>query len=76
MATMERPERSSSDAVRTGWRDVFAGAAKTALVAFVVFGIKELVEVRSLDTQATIVDALLIGVGILLVDAVLKWTKG
>jgi hypothetical protein len=75
MATMERPE-SSSVAVRSGWGDVFAGAGKTALVAFVVLQIKELVDAGALDTKATAVDALLIAVGMLVVNAVLRWANG
>lgn len=76
MATMERPEMSSRAAVRTGWGDVFASAMKTALVAFVVLQIKELVDAGALDTKATAVDAVLIAVGLLLVNAILKWAKG
>ena len=76
MATMERPERSSSVAARAGWGDVFAGTMKTWLVAFVVLQIKELVDAGALDTKATAFDALLIAVGIFLVDAILKWSRG
>jgi uncharacterized membrane protein len=76
MATMERPEMSSSAAGRAGWGDVFAGTVKTALVAFVVLQIKELVDAGALDTKATAVDAVLIAVGLMLVNAVLKWARG
>jgi flagellar motor protein MotB len=76
MATMERPERPSSVAGRAGWGDVFADTMKTALVAFVVLQIKELVDAGALDTKATAVDAVLIAVGILLVNAVIKWSRG
>ena len=76
MATMERPERSSSVTGRTGWGNVFASTMKTALVAFVVLQIKELVDAGALDTKATAVDAVLIAVGIFLVDAILKWARG
>jgi hypothetical protein len=75
MATMERPE-GSRVAVRSGWGDVFASTAKTALVAFVVLQIKELVDAGALDTKATAVDAVLIAVGMFLVNAVLKWANG
>jgi hypothetical protein len=75
MATMERPERSSV-AVQSGWGGVFANTAKTALVAFVVLQIKELVDAGAFDTKATAVDAILIAVGMLIVNAILKWANG
>jgi hypothetical protein len=75
MATMERPE-SSSVAARSKWGDVFASTAKTALVAFVVLQIKELVDAGMLDTKATAVDAILIAAGMLIVNSVLKWANG
>jgi hypothetical protein len=62
-------------ATTTGWRNVFAASAKTAVVGFVVLQAKEWFDAGMFDTTATAVDALLIAGGLLVVNAILKVTK-
>jgi hypothetical protein len=58
-----------------GWNVVFFRAVITAVVAFVVLQAKELFDAGRLDTPATAVDAVLIAVGILALNAILKVAK-
>ena len=57
------------------WNQVFTSALKTAVVAFVVLQLKEWFDAGRFDTPATAVDAILVGAGILLVNAILKLVK-
>jgi hypothetical protein len=73
---MESTARSADISVSSsGWRDIFMRALKVAVVGFIVLQAKELVDAGMLDTKATAVDALLIGAGVLLYDAILKWAS-
>lgn len=57
------------------WTAVSVRAISVAVVAFVVLQVKELYDAGAFDTPATAVDALLIGAGTFLLNAVLKWGK-
>ncbi len=57
------------------WTAVTIRAVNVAVTAFVILQAKELYDAGALDTPATGVDALLIGAGTFLVNAVLKWGK-
>ena len=59
----------------TGWAQVAFRALTTAVIAFVVLQAKEFYDTSRFDTPGTGADALLIGVGSLLVYAGLKWLK-
>lgn len=61
--------------VPAGWPQVVSRAATTAVVAFVVLQAKEFFDTGRFDTPGTGADAVLIGVGMLGVSAVLKWMK-
>jgi hypothetical protein len=54
----------------TGWADLLVRAVKVALVAFVVLQLKELVDAGTFDTLATSIDAGLIAIGTLVVNAI------
>ena len=62
----------AGSAQRTGfdWREVLAPAATVAVVAFVVLQIKEFVDAGRLDTPGTMVDALLVAGGMLVLNTV------
>lgn len=64
----------TSDAPST-WGAVTARALTVAIIAFLVLQAKELFDAGMLDTPATSVDAVLIGVAVFLVNAVLKFGK-
>jgi hypothetical protein len=70
---MASTARAAEVSTSPGWRELFLRAAKIAVVGFVVLQAKELVDAGMLDTQATAVDAVLIAVGVLIVDALYKW---
>lgn len=59
----------------TSWTAVTTRAVLVAVTAFVVLQVKEYVDARMFDTPATAVDAVLIGAGVFLVNAILKWGK-
>jgi hypothetical protein len=59
--------------VPAGWNAVLSRAATTALVAFAVLQGKEFYDTGRFDTPGTGADAVLIGVGMFAVSAVLKW---
>ena len=61
--------------VPAGWAQVGFRALTTAVIAFVVLQGKEYFDAGRFDTAGTGADALLIGGGVFLVNAVLKWTK-
>lgn len=61
--------------VPAGWGAVAARSATTAVVAFVVLQAKEMFDAGRFDTPATAVDAVLIAVGMFLVNAVYKLAK-
>ena len=63
------------DNAPAGWNQVYIGALKTAVVAFVVLQAKEWFDAGRFDTPATAVDAVLIGGGIFVLSAILKWAK-
>jgi hypothetical protein len=56
--------------VPAGWSEASVRSVKAALVAFVILQAKELFDAGRFDTPATAVDALLIAVGIFLVNAI------
>jgi len=58
-----------------GWSEVLFRTMSTAVIAFVVLQAKEWFDAGRFDTPATAVDALLIAVGIFLMNAILKWSK-
>jgi hypothetical protein len=73
---MASSARTSDVAVpSSGWRDLLMRAVKIAVVGFVVLQAKELVDAGMLDTKATAIDAVLVAVAVLVVDAVLKWSN-
>ena len=57
------------------WGQVLFRTVSTAVIAFVVLQAKEYVDAGRFDTAGTGADALLIGGGVFLVNAVLKWAK-
>ena len=59
----------------TGWADLIVRAVKVALVAFVVLQLKELVDAGTFDTPATAIDAILIAVGTLALNAIFMRMK-
>ncbi|HEY7686518.1 MAG TPA: hypothetical protein VH833_10475 [Gemmatimonadales bacterium] len=61
--------------VPAGWGAVATRSATTAVVAFVVLQAKEMYDAGRFDTPATAVDAVLIAVGIFLVNAIYKLAK-
>jgi len=58
-----------------GWNKVLTDALKTAVVAFVVLQAKEYFDAGRFDTPATTVDSLLVGTGVLLLNAIMKLVK-
>jgi hypothetical protein len=61
--------------VPAGWSAVLFRAVTTAVVAFVVLQLKEWHDAGVFDTLGTAADGLLIGGGVFVVNAVLKWAK-
>jgi len=61
--------------VPAGWGAVATRAATTAVIAFVVLQAKEMYDAGRFDTPATAVDAVLIAVGVFLVNAIYKLAK-
>ena len=59
----------------SGWAQVAFRALTTAVMAFVVLQAKEFYDAGRFDTTGTGADALLIGCGIFLLNAALKWLK-
>jgi hypothetical protein len=59
----------------TSWTAVTMRGLLVTVTAFVVLQMKEYVDAGMFDTPATAVDAILIGAGVLLVNAILKWAK-
>lgn len=57
------------------WGAVAVRAVTVAVISFIVLQAKELYDAGMLDTPATGVDAVLIGVAMFLVNAVLKMGK-
>ena len=51
------------------WKQVLSGALKVAIVAFVVLQAKEKHDAGQFDTAGTAADGLLVGVGMLIVNA-------
>jgi hypothetical protein len=72
---MENVKKQSVVAARNGWMDILINVVMTAMVAFVVLQAKELFDAGRLDTPATAVDAGLIAVGVLLLNAIVKLVK-
>ena len=58
------------------WGAVVFRAATAAIVAFVVLQIKEYVDAGMLDTPGTGADAMLVGGGVLVLNAIFKLAKG
>ena len=58
------------------WGAVIFRAATATIVAFVVLQIKEYVDAGMLDTPGTGADALLVGGGVLVLNAIFKLAKG
>jgi len=61
--------------VPAGWGAVATRAATTGVVAFVVLQAKEMYDAGRFDTPATAVDAVLIAVGVFLLNAIYKLAK-
>jgi hypothetical protein len=59
----------------TGWADLLVRALKVALVAFVVLQLKELIDAGTFDTPATAIDATLIAIGTLVLNAIFMRMK-
>lgn len=58
------------------WSAVIFRAATTAIVAFLVLQLKEYHDAGMFDTSGTGADALLVGGGVLLLNAIFKLAKG
>jgi len=56
--------------VPAGWTEASVRSVQAALVAFVILQAKELFDAGRFDTPATAVDAILIAIGIFLVNAI------
>lgn len=69
---MESVKKQSIINVPNGWADVLVRTVMTAVVAFVVLQLKELVDAGAFDTPATALDAGLIAAGIFLLNAIIK----
>ena len=69
---MESSKQWLSIDVPAGWADALVRAVKTAIVAFVVLQAKEWFDAGRFDTPATAVDAVLVAVGVFLLNAVHK----
>lgn len=54
------------------WKQVLTGAAKAAVIAFVVLQAKEKYDAGRFDTAGTAADGVLIGVGTLIVSGIQK----
>jgi hypothetical protein len=61
--------------IPNSWVHILLDTLKVALVAFVVLQIKEWFDAGAFDTPATVVDAVLIAVGILVLNAILLLAK-
>ena len=59
----------------TSWTAVTTRAILVAVTAFVVLQAKEYIDAGAFDTTGVGVDAILIGAGVFLVNAILKWGK-
>ncbi len=62
--------KSASGRSRFDWMEVLLATASVAVVAFLVLQIKEYVDAGRFDTRGTLVDALLVAVGVLVLNAV------
>lgn len=58
------------------WSAVIFRAATTAVVAFLVLQLKEYHDAGMFDTPGTGADALLVGAGVLFLNAIFKLMKG
>ncbi|MGH7538488.1 MAG: hypothetical protein ACREMF_07640 [Gemmatimonadales bacterium] len=58
-----------------GWNAVAFRAVTTAVIAFVVLQAKEMFDAGRFDTPATAMDAVLVGAGVFLLNAILKMVK-
>jgi hypothetical protein len=68
--------RSLSDLVMPrGWNDVLVRTVMAMAVAFVVYNMKEFLETRQIDAGQVGVDALWIGGGMLVVNALLRMMR-
>lgn len=59
----------------TAWGQVLFRTISTAVIAFVVLQAKEYFDAGRFDTTGTGADALIIGAGVFIVNAVMKWAK-
>ena len=67
---METAERSGFD-----WLEVLISTLTVGVVAFLVLQIKELVDAGRLDTRGTMVDALLVSGGMLVLYVIQQFLK-
>jgi hypothetical protein len=61
--------------VHAGWADLFVRTVKVLVVSFVVLQAKELFDAGKLDTPATGLDAVMIAVALLVLNAIIKLVK-
>jgi len=64
-----------SIAVPAGWADVFVRSLKVAVVAFLVFHLKEWLDAGKFDTLDIVIDSLWLAGGALLLNAILVLTS-
>jgi hypothetical protein len=64
-----------SIAAPTGWADVIVRTVEVAVVAFVIFHLKEWLSAGRFDTLDIAIDAALLAGGSFVLDAILMWTK-
>lgn len=60
-------------AAPAGWGDVLVRALKVAVVAFVIFHLKEWMDAGRFDTLDILIDSAWVAAGAFVLDAVLMW---
>lgn len=66
---------TETDGSRFDWMDVLLRTATVGVVAFLVLQLKELYDAGRLDTPGTLVDALLVAAGMLIVIVIQQFLQ-
>jgi hypothetical protein len=72
---MESTKTGYHTADSASWLDLVIESLKVAVIAFVVMQVKELIDAGTLDILGVLVDSLLIGAALFVVNAVLKLAR-
>ncbi len=72
---MESVEKWLKIAAPTGWEDILMRAVKVAVVAFVVFHLKEWLDAGRFDTPDILIDSAWVAGGNLVLNVILMWVK-